>query len=299
MDRSQATQIDFSQPQERSLVTQRPWLKSSYGLGWNHLSFIHKRSLPLQTPELQPLQHIIEINLSPNSRVECRVDGRLHRSSISYGAMMLAPAYDCYQLANLSDMESISISLDPDFVAQTAYEILDSEQVELTLAMGIFDPLIYGIGMSLKTEIESSSPASSLYIDSLTNTLAIHLLRRYTSLTNSRMVVEEPVHPHNFTQVIDYIEDSLGQSIELEQLAQIAGMSRFYFCRLFKQSVGFTPHQFVIRRRIERAKHLLRQSNLSIAEIAITCGFANQDHLTRYFKRLTSATPSIFRQQSR
>ncbi len=113
------------------------------------------------------------------------------------------------------------------------------------------------------------------------------------------MVAEEHVHSHNFTQVIDYIEDYLGQPIELEQLAQVAGMSRFYFCRLFKQSVGLTPHQFVIRRRIERAKHLLRQSNLSIAEIAIACGFANQDHLTRYFKRLTSATPSVFRQQSR
>jgi AraC family transcriptional regulator len=299
MARSQAKQVDFSQQQARSPVTQRSWLQSSYGLGWNHLSLIHKRSASLQTPELQPLQHIIEINLSPNSQVECRADGRFHESRISHGAMMLAPAYGCYQLANLSDMESISIALAPDFVARTAYEVLDSERVELTLAMGTFDPLIYGIGMALKTELGSRSPVCGLYIDSLANTLATHLLRRYTSDPDGRVVAEESALQHDFTQVIDYIETYLEQPIGLEDLAQIAGMSRFYFCRLFKQVVGLTPHQFVIRRRIERAKYLLRGSNLGIVEIALACGFGNQDHLARHFKRLTSVTPNVFRQQSR
>jgi AraC family transcriptional regulator len=299
MERSEATKVDFSQRQERSPVTQRPWLRSSYGLGWKHLSLIHKRSIPLQTPELQPLQHVIEINLSPNSQVECRADGRLHQEGIGYGATMLAPAYGYYQLANLTNMESVSIALEPDFVARTAHEILDAERVELTMAMGTFDPLIYGIGMALKTELESSSPVCGLYIDSLANTLATHLLRRYASVSDVRVVETERALQHDFTQVIDYIETYLEQPIELEQLAQVAGMSRFYFCRLFKQVVGLTPHQFVIRRRIERAKHLLRGSNLSIVTIALACGFANQDHLARHFKRLTSVTPTVFRQKSR
>jgi hypothetical protein len=113
MTRSQAKQVDLSQQRERSPVTQQPWLRSSYGLGWNHLSLLHKRSLPLQTPELQPIQHIIEINLSPNSQVECRADGHLHAESISYGTMMLAPANGYYQLANLQPMESIAIGSSP------------------------------------------------------------------------------------------------------------------------------------------------------------------------------------------
>jgi AraC family transcriptional regulator len=297
MARHPVTQIDFSQ-QAHSPVTKRPWLQSSHGLGWNHLSLIHKRNAPLQTPELQPLQHIIEINLSPHAQVECRANGHLDRASISYGAMMLAPANGCYQIANLNEMESISISLDPNFVACTAHEIWDADRVELILTMGTFDPLIYGIGISLKAEIESGAPTSSLYIDSLTNTLAAHLLRKYTSRTDPQTLLGDRVLQHNFTQVINYIEAYLEQQIELEQLAQIAGMSRFYFCRLFKESVGLTPHQFVIKRRIERAKQLLSSSKLSIAEIALACGFANQDHLTRYFKRWTSRTPGVFRQQS-
>jgi AraC family transcriptional regulator len=298
MDRNQANQVDFNQQQERSSVTQGLWLRSSHGLGWNHLSLHHKRCPSLEIPELQPLQHIIEINLLPNSRAEYKTDGRLYQSNVSYGSMMLAPAYACYQIATLSDAESISISLEPDFVARTAYEILDSERVELVLIPGTFDPLIYGIGMSLKAEIESSSPVSAFYIDSLANTLATHLLRNYITRTDSRIVAAEEFSQHDFIQVIDYVEANLEQPIELEQLAQIAGMSRFYFCRLFKQTIGLTPHQFVIQRRIERAKHLLTRSNLSISEIAVACGFANQNHLTRYFKRLTNITPSVFRQRS-
>ena len=112
------------------------------------------------------------------------------------------------------------------------------------------------------------------------------------------MLPGEPLLKHDFAQVIDYIEASLGQTIELEDLAKIAGMSRFYFCRVFKEAIGSTPHQFVIRRRVERAKSLLRKSLLSIAEIAVVCGFANQDHLTRYFKRLMNVTPGVFRSRS-
>ncbi len=298
MSQSPATPVDFSQPQDRSPVTQRPWLKSSGGLGWNHLSLVHKRIPSLQTPELQPLQHIIEINLSPSAQVECRADGRLYQPSVGYGAMLLAPAAGCYQMANLGEMESMSIALDREFVARTAYEFLAVGQVELMLTMGTFDPLVYGIGMSLKAELESSASAASLYIDSLANTLATHLLRRYASRSVARMEPGAGLQRHDFVPVIDYIEASLEQAIELEELAQIAGMSRFYFCRLFKATIGLTPHQFVIRRRVERAKNLLRQSRLSIAEIAVACGFANQDHLTRYFKREMRVTPGAFRRGS-
>jgi AraC family transcriptional regulator len=79
--------------------------------------------------------------------------------------------------------------------------------------------------------------------------------------------------------------------LELEELAQQVGMSLFYFSRLFKQSLNITPHQYVIGQRVERAKQLLRNSELPLADIALECGFANQGHLNRHFKRLTGVTP--------
>jgi len=74
-------------------------------------------------------------------------------------------------------------------------------------------------------------------------------------------------------------------------------MSQYYFCRLFKQSVGMTPHQYLIRLRVERAKQLLKRSDLAIADVALQCGFSHQSHLSFHFRRLVGMSPKTFQQQ--
>ncbi len=91
--------------------------------------------------------------------------------------------------------------------------------------------------------------------------------------------------------VIDYINDYLDQELGLEELAAIAQLSPYRFCRSFKRSTGFTPHQYVIRQRVERAKLLLKDGKMGISEVAVACGFTHQSHLNRHFKRLTGVTP--------
>lgn len=99
---------------------------------------------------------------------------------------------------------------------------------------------------------------------------------------------------HQLKQVTDYIEHHLDQDLTLSELATIAQISPSYFSALFKQSIGLAPHQFVIQRRIERAKQLLRQGKASIADIAHDLGFTHQSHLSRHFKRLVGVTPKAF-----
>jgi AraC family transcriptional regulator len=289
--------IDFSQ-ERSSLRPDRPFLQSSHSAGWQNITLIHKFCPPLETPEFQPLQHVVEINLSPNARGECRADGRLHTPVMAYGAAMIAPAFVNYQLTNSSAIESISIFLDPEFVAHTAYEAIDPDRVELTLCLGAFDPLIYGIGSSLKAELESGSSAPGFYVESLANTLATHLLRKYTARLQPLMVEDQRLAQYTFAQVVEYVDTYLDRPMELNDLAEIAGMSRFYFCRLFKQTTGTSPYQYVIQQRVERAKQLLTTTSLGVSEIASACGFANQSHLTRYFKRITQVTPTVFRTRS-
>jgi AraC family transcriptional regulator len=96
-------------------------------------------------------------------------------------------------------------------------------------------------------------------------------------------------------QVIDYINDHLDRDLGLAELAKIVQMSPHYFTRLFKQSTGLTPHQYVIHRRVERAKELLLNGELTIAEVAYSVGFANQSHLNRHLKRLLGVTPRYIR----
>ena len=98
-------------------------------------------------------------------------------------------------------------------------------------------------------------------------------------------------------KVINYINDHLAEDLHLTQLAALIPMSPHYFSSLFKQSVGLSPHQYVIRSRVERARKLLLSEQLSIAEIACLVGFANQSHLNRHFKRWFGMTPKAIRGQ--
>lgn len=101
--------------------------------------------------------------------------------------------------------------------------------------------------------------------------------------------------PHKLQKVLDYIRSNLSQELSLEQLANQIGLTPFYFARLFKQSTGNSVHQYVIHQRVERAKQLLKQSELAIADVAIECGFANPSHLALHFKRIVGVSPKQFR----
>ncbi len=96
---------------------------------------------------------------------------------------------------------------------------------------------------------------------------------------------------HKLTLVTDYISDRLEEELSLNELAAIAQLSPYHFSRAFKQSTGISPHRYVIQQRIERAKQLLLQGKMSLADVAIACGFSHQSHLNRHFKRLTGVTP--------
>ena len=99
-------------------------------------------------------------------------------------------------------------------------------------------------------------------------------------------------------RVLEFIHANLDRNIHLEELAETAGMSAFHFAKLFKLSTGKTPHQYLLQCRLERAKQLLRDPRVSLSEVSLQIGFADQSHLTTVFRRFVGVTPSKFRSQS-
>jgi AraC family transcriptional regulator len=105
--------------------------------------------------------------------------------------------------------------------------------------------------------------------------------------------------PRALRRVREYVLAHLEEDISNGVLANLAGLSSYHFTRVFKQSTGVSPQRFVRERRVERVKHLLVETDLSIAQIALAAGFADHSHCSRWFREIAGITPSRFRWLSR
>jgi AraC family transcriptional regulator len=150
---------------------------------------------------------------------------------------------------------------------------------------------LHNIAMLLLNELRSESMMGQLYIESLTQVLVIHLLRHYSTFTQKITSENRSLTPSQLQQAINYIHTYLDQNLSLVQIARVINTSPTYFASLFKRATGISPHQYVIKQQVERAKLLLKTTNLAIATIALQVGFSSQSHLTQHFKRLTGMTP--------
>jgi AraC-like DNA-binding protein len=147
-------------------------------------------------------------------------------------------------------------------------------------------------------------PARNLSTGRNTPSLALHTRPRSDVLNGVPSLAPVPqarggLPPAALNRIREYIEAHLSDSIELVQLSAIAGLSVFHFARQFKQSVGVSPHHYLVGKRIERAKELLAGTNLSLSEIAFATGFSDQSHLTRHFRQMIGLAPGQFRRSLR
>jgi AraC family transcriptional regulator len=136
---------------------------------------------------------------------------------------------------------------------------------------------------------------SRFYADSMATALSAHLLRHYSTRKHQFREHEDGLSKQKLKQAIDYIQAHLDENFSLSDLANELGMSQYYFCHLFKRSTVMSPHQYLIRQRVERAKHLLRQSERNITFVAMECGFANGSHFAKCFRQYTGINPKQFR----
>lgn len=198
--------------------------------------------------------------------------------------------------------KTLHIVIEPEFLSKVApdAECISPEKIELLSVLKMRDRKLENLVQLFLTEIDEGGFGEKAYLESIGSLFGIHLLRRYCTITpRFQKYVGDGLAPYQFTVVLEYIQAHLGSDLSLDTMADQIGMSRCYFATQFKQSMGITPHQYVNQQRIEKAKQCLRSQKSSISEIAIECGFSNQSHLTKVFKRQTGTTPKIYVQQSR
>jgi AraC family transcriptional regulator len=212
-----------------------------------------------------------------------------------------SPAYEgrAWSLSTLPT-QILNLHLSRELVSRVAQEVVGVElaRLELIDQVGFQDPLLSQVALALWRELDQPAPAGSLYAQSAAQLLAVHLVRHYSESRARLRAVPPP--PHGLTErqlqhLLEFIREHLSEPLSLDTLAQQVGFSPYHFARLFRQAMGASLHQFVLRQRLQRAQQLLEQTELPLAQVALACGFAHQSHLTKMFKEQVGCTPRAYR----
>jgi AraC family transcriptional regulator len=171
--------------------------------------------------------------------------------------------------------------------------------VEIVPSLQAHDPLLNHIALVLQAVIESKDLAGQLYAESLVDALVAHFLRRYGASRPSLHEVAGGLSPYKLQRTTAYIKDHLAQELSLSTIAAVGETSPAHFARLFKYATGLAPHQYVIRCRMDQATRLLTETDMSLSEIGLRVGCADQSHFTALFHKYVSMTPKAYRDKIR
>jgi AraC family transcriptional regulator len=243
-------------------------------------------------------EHSICLSLTPRPVRFLQIKGgKTHTSLYGKGDISITPAGTPFYARWDGDDHYLQIRITSCFIQQVAKEALamNSDRLELLPEFRTRDSRIESIGLLLLAELQQENLGRQLYVESLANVLAVHLLRQYAATTSVLPIYEGGLPPRQLLQVLDYMNDHLNQNIKLSDLASLLDMSQFHFSHLFKQAIGTSPYQYLLQQRIERAKQLLKQTDQSITDIALLCGFNSHSHLSKQFRQLTGITPKAYR----
>jgi AraC family transcriptional regulator len=288
--------IDATQPEKLKAALPQPLILSSQLAGWRGIGLAYHCQSNYELPETCPAQHIISI-YTRNFCANLMLNGRWQRLSYARNEVGIFPADQISPAVQfMGELGFIHIYLDPTLLTKVAHEFVDSNRLEIVQQLQTHDPLIEQLGFTLKQELECSESDSYLYAESTANLLAVHLLKRY-SIRKVRFPNYSGGLPKaRLREITTYIHIHLDQMLSLAELAAVVGMSPHYFATLFKQSTGLAPHQYITECRIQRAKQLLTQADLSILQVSFAVGFQSQSHFAKVFRKHTGVTPQGYRQ---
>lgn len=282
------------QPLNPKDIASQDWIISQQSIYSGGLIVRHEIKPPREIALLTITHHFFGLLLSDvNLPQITRLGRQEYNGSLERGSSWIAPANVSGFCRGESTDECLTFILEPALLNQVAAEHCRQvpNSVELKPVLMIIDPKIQTIGSLFMAELQTGGLGGILYTESLANLLLIHLLRQYCTTPPKLENQGGKLSYSKLHRAIAYINDLLGENIGLADMARELNLSQYYFCRLFKQSTGLSPYQYLIQQRVERAKQLLLQGNVSIADVASAVGFSDQSQLTRHFKRRFGITP--------
>jgi AraC family transcriptional regulator len=299
------------EPGRGNLIGPLDWLKivpfeaaaTSNGLGWVGLEAARYPAAPASELHLPALtHHWLVLFARPPQELDLRYEGVKRHVPPPGGAISVIPAGNPARWRWSGRNDTLHIHLEPGLVGRVAAEAfgLDPARLAVPPLDGLDLPQLRAAMGAVGVELTAGAAGGWLAAESLANVLVVHLIRYVLAPRRPERGRDGALPRAKLRAVVEYVEERLDAGLTVEQMATVARLSAYHFTRQFKAATGLPPHQYVIARRVERAKELLQAgTDLSLAEVAACAGFSDQSQFSHHFKRLVGVTPGQFRAPAR
>jgi len=286
----------------RALRSGNRLIAHSQDIGWRSLYACMIEEAPLDTTE-SPIHHPSLIyHLTRPTEVTRKIEGsRPEKMLIGPRRICLTPGEAVTHWRHFGHPEILQVYLRQSIFTSAVSEMYgcDASGAEMTPRFAIQDPLLEQLALTIVSALRDGTAEDGLYIDTLAQMMAVHLARAHSTRSRPlRPARMEQLSSWRIRRLIEYIEQHLDGDLSLEAMAAEVDISPLYLARAFKSAVGQSPHQYVLSRRLERAKALLRNTDAPVVEVALSAGFSSQSHLSHWFLRYLGVSPAAYRRQT-
>jgi AraC family transcriptional regulator len=289
----------FDPREAHDVCNRRGWRlhASSAALGWRNLFVSSQTEIPEEADYGSVRHHLLVVHRNGPARVSLRMAGRTTVKQVAAGGSTLAPGGEGFTVRIFDTVDSAHIYLRHEMIER----VIDERGIATTAPQvqpffGVQEPLVEHLALACVAALNKPSRSASFYVDHLAWAIAAHLVETHGRPSIVPSIVHYPgLTDRQLKRAEEYMFEHMGGDLGVEDLAAATGLSAVYFARQFKLRTGCSPHRYLRSLRVKRAKELLGNDYMSIAEIALNCGFCHQEHMTRVFRAECGTTPAAFR----
>lgn len=276
----------------REVSHQRWRVFSSHAL-WPSVSIELYRFPPMYHPPHASSQHQLIFNCGPSVLLSCKTEKGWEKIPCCNGSILsLSSPGTVFETQWENELHALYLSFDSVLIDQ----LTETENFSFKEQKNFYDPLLADSLFKIGQEITNGHIVEKAYLQSLVLSCFIHLASAYAANGKKVFTLKGKLSAPQLKDVIDYTRSSIHANISLTQLASCANLSPFHFARLFRQTAGVSPYQFVLQMKIEYAKKLIKQHSRSISDVAYVLNFTDQAHFSNTFKKVTGICPRQFLQ---
>ena len=239
-------------------------------------------------------QAVLAMALRPGSFELGLRRSEMIRLTYDAGEMSLVPRH-FEKWFRTDDLHYLSVGISD--AALTAAADGTSGEVELRRADNLFDPRLRALVEAVNAERIAGFPSGRLFLDSVEQALAVALVNGYAVRHRSVQTHRGGLGSARLRRIKEFVDAKMEDELTLHEMAQSVELSTAHFSRMFRKSTGESPHYFVLRHRVERAKEMLRAAETRVLDVAVASGFKTQQHFARVFRRICGVSPTEYRQE--